>query len=266
MTTRPLGRLLLVPNMLGPGTEPWLPAGLGPVVQDIQYWRMEDERSGRRLLAGLWRQQGLHGKVLSDRQDALDVELLNEHTLPQDVARLLEPLRHGHDVAIVSEAGMPAIADPGADAVAVAHAWGAPVVPLPGPSSLFLALAGSGLGGQRFTFLGYLPRQAPELETAIRQSEADSAQSGATQLCIETPYRNRALLDMLLQTLRPETLLCIAAELTMPSALLQMQSVGAWRKGNLPDLAKCPTVFVWKATTKPALAPKYQKRVGPGRG
>lgn len=156
---------------------------------------------------------------------------------------LLAPLAAGHDMGLLSEAGMPAVADPGSAVVRAAHALGAAVVPLVGPVSLLLALAASGLNGQNFAFVGYLPQEAEARRQRIRELEALALRSGQTQLFIETPYRNAALHAALLQTLQPNTRLAEAAGLTLPQASVQSDSVKGWRQRPAPSETRLPTVF-----------------------
>jgi 16S rRNA (cytidine1402-2'-O)-methyltransferase len=160
-----------------------------------------------------------------------------------DIERLLQPLLQGHDVAIVSEAGCPAVADPGALLVRRAHALAIPVKPLVGPSSLLLTLMASGLDGQQFAFQGYLPAREPERSKRIRELERESAQRKQTQLFIETPYRNAALYSALIEHSQPGTLLCIASDLTLASEQIRTLPITDWRKQPPPELDRRPTVF-----------------------
>ncbi|MFZ9406973.1 MAG: SAM-dependent methyltransferase, partial [Burkholderiaceae bacterium] len=175
-----------------------------------------------------------------------EVVELNEHTPSSAIDGLLAPLLAGRDAMLVSEAGAPAVADPGAQLVRAAHASGILVEPLIGPSALLLALMGSGLEGQRFSFQGYLPVPAAERRTRIQALERRSRQERETVLFIETPYRNAAMIGSLLETLSPATLLCIAAGLTGPAPVLATRAVGEWRKGP-PDPGRQPTVYLLQA-------------------
>lgn len=169
------------------------------------------------------------------------IATLNEHTPPQAVDSLLKPLREGRSLGLLSEAGCPAIADPGAALVEAAHREGFRVVPLVGPSAITLALMASGLEGQRFAFCGYLPRDAAERAKRICELEARSRREGETEIFIETPYRNDALLSALLDTCAPTTRLCVAADLTLPSEAVETRPVGEWKA---KPIGKRPAVFL----------------------
>ncbi len=173
---------------------------------------------------------------------------LNEHTDSTAVASLLKPLREGRPLGLLSEAGCPAIADPGAALVEAAHAAGFRVVPLVGPSAVTLALMASGLEGQRFAFCGYLPRDSAERAQRIKQLEQRSRREHETEIFIETPYRNDALLGGLLDTCAPATRLCVAADLTLATESIRTQSVADWRRSR-PSLGKRPAVFLLLART-----------------
>lgn len=174
----------------------------------------------------------------------LSIATLDEHTALADVPELLRPLREGRPLGLLSEAGCPAIADPGALLVEAAHREGFAVRPLVGPSSIVLALMASGLQGQRFAFCGYLPRTPEDRPARIRALEKRSRDEDETQIFIETPYRNDALLAALLATCKPSTRLCIAADLTLPSESIATRSVDEWRKGVFPRPGKRPAVFL----------------------
>jgi len=173
---------------------------------------------------------------------------LNEHTPAANVPRLLAPLREGRPLGLLSEAGCPAIADPGAALVEAAHAAGFRVVPLIGPSAITLALMASGLEGQRFAFCGYLPREARERARRIKELEQRSRREQETEIFIETPYRNDALLGALLDTCAPATRLCVAADLTLATESVRTQSVADWRRSRA-TLGKRPAVFLLLART-----------------
>ncbi|MGE5466838.1 MAG: SAM-dependent methyltransferase [Ignavibacteria bacterium] len=174
----------------------------------------------------------------------LAVEQLPDKPAPADIERLLAPLRAGHDVGVLSEAGCPGVADPGALLVRRAHESGFGVKPLVGPSSLLLALMASGLDGQRFAFHGYLPQREPERSRRIAELERESARQNQTQLFIETPYRNGALFQALSEACRPSTLLCLATDLTLPSETVRTRRIADWRTAPPPTLEKRPTVFL----------------------
>ncbi|MFM8797748.1 MAG: SAM-dependent methyltransferase [Fluviibacter sp.] len=159
---------------------------------------------------------------------------------------LLGPITDGHAIGLLSEAGCPAVADPGSDLVQRAHQRNIPVMPHIGPSSLLLALMGSGLGGQRFAFHGYLPQDETGRKQALSRLEDESRRQGVTQIVIETPYRNRTFFESLINGLKPETQVCVAADLTMPSQLIATKSAQAWKKSGPPNLDKRPAVFLFK--------------------
>lgn len=177
---------------------------------------------------------------------SIEIVELNEHTQERDVLPMLDPLLAGRDAVLVSEAGCPGVADPGARLVLAAHQAGIAVEPFIGPSALLLALMGSGLDGQRFAFAGYLPTDASARRDRLRELEQRSRRDRETELFIETPYRNQVMLESLLSTLQPGTWLCIASDLTGPRQFLQTRRVSAWR-GAPPRLDKVPTVFLFLA-------------------
>jgi 16S rRNA (cytidine1402-2'-O)-methyltransferase len=163
-----------------------------------------------------------------------------------DWDELLQPIADGHAIGLLSEAGCPAVADPGSELVYRAHQRNITVLPHIGPSSLLLALMGSGLGGQRFAFHGYLPQDETGRKQALARLEDESRRHGQTQIVIETPYRNRAFFESLVNGLKPETQICVAADLTMPSQLILTKSAQAWKKSGTPPLDKRPAVFLFK--------------------
>lgn len=168
---------------------------------------------------------------------------MNEHTRADALDRLLAPLRAGHDVGLLSEAGCPAVADPGANLVALAQQENIRVVPLIGPSSLLLALMASGLNGQRFAFLGYLPAKEDDRLKALRNLESESRKFRQTQLFIETPYRNRAMFDAILQACQPGTRLTVATDLTLPGESVLTRTIQQWKQ-TPPEIERRPTVFL----------------------
>ncbi|MBR5702976.1 MAG: SAM-dependent methyltransferase [Bacteroidales bacterium] len=228
------GKLYLIPSPLGE-YEPAevIPEGTLRVLKGLQTFVVEETRTARRYLSAA----GLKGHI-----GELEFHELNEHTAPEEVEALL-PLFEKGDVGLISEAGLPAVADPGATLVALCHRKGIAVVPLVGPSSLMLALMASGLDGQSFAFRGYLPAKTDERRAAIRRCEKDSAALHQSQIFIETPYRNDSLLVDLLEQLSPATRLCIAADITLEDAFIRTDSVAGWRK-NKPVIGKKPCVFI----------------------
>ena len=195
---------------------------------------VEELRTARRVLS----RYGLRGHI-----DELEFHVLNEHTSPQEVEAMLSLFGDGQDVGLLSEAGLPAVADPGAALVALCHRHGIRVVPLVGPSSLMLALMASGLNGQSFAFRGYIPAKTEERRSAIKGLEKQSRSLNQSQILIETPYRNDALLADLLRELAPETRLCVAADLTLPTQYIRTDTVAGWRKTPV-TVGKRPCVFI----------------------
>lgn len=229
-----MGKLFLIPNTLGETSlERVIPAEVMGIIRGLRVFASENPANTRRFLKKI------------DR--AIDVNRitfleLNEHSVAQDVEQCLAQLQQS-DVGIISEAGCPGIADPGAALVALAHRRHVQVVPLVGPSSILLALIASGLNGQNFSFNGYLPVKSNERIRAIRNFEKQSASENRTQIFIETPYRNQKLFEEFLQQLRPQTLLSIACDLTTENEYIQTCSVQEWKKLK-PDLHKRPAVFL----------------------
>ena len=215
------GTLYLVPVPLGPvSPDACLPADTLAVARRLEYFVVERAKTARAHLKAMGHPQPIQ---------ALHLEELNEHTPAAAITLLLAPLKAGHDVGLLSEAGCPAVADPGAALVMAAHRENIPVVPLIGPSSILLALMASGLGGQRFAFHGYLPAKEPERSQKIRELEKTARRENATQLFIETPYRSAALLEALATALSPDTLVSVGADLSLPTQLIRTRSAHAWR-------------------------------------
>jgi 16S rRNA (cytidine1402-2'-O)-methyltransferase len=227
--------LYVIPSPLGPeGLPVSLPDHALATIRSLEHFVAENAKSARQFLKRV-------GMPVPLQQ--LHIDELNEHTPQARVSDLLAPLRAGHSLGLLSEAGCPAVADPGAELVAAAHREGLSVRPLVGPSALLLALMASGLNGQRFCFHGYLPVPREQRERAIRELESESAARGLTQLFIEAPYRNAQLLSSLLNTLRPQTRLCLATDLTQPAEAIATRTVQQWRT-NLPAIDRRPTVFL----------------------
>lgn len=228
------GKLYLIPSPLGEyDPAEVLPA---PVLQkacELRCFVVEELRTARRFLSA----SGLRGHI-----DELEFHTLNEHTQLQEVESLAALFDKG-DVGLISEAGLPAVADPGAALVALCHRQDIEVVPLVGPSSLMLALMASGLNGQSFAFRGYLPAKTDERRNVLRQVERDSKSLNQSQIFIETPYRNDSLFKDLLQFLQPSTRLTVAADITLPDAYIKTRSVADWRKAPV-EICKRPCVFI----------------------
>ena len=237
MTT---GILYLIPCTLGDTpTEQVLPQHVISVARKLKHFVVEQPKSARQFLSALKPEQSIQ---------SLHFASLNEHTDPKALSELLAPLLAGHDVGIISEAGCPGIADPGADLVMLAHRNGIRVVPLVGPSSILLALMASGLNGQCFAFHGYLPIEEAARNKAIATLEAESAKRKQTQMFIETPYRNEKMFGALLAQCRPHTLLCVATDITLPGEQIVTRSIELWKSLPAPQLNKHPTLFLLLAT------------------
>ncbi|MDR0736418.1 MAG: SAM-dependent methyltransferase [Zoogloeaceae bacterium] len=212
-----------------------LPAPALAKARELRHFVTEQAKTARAVLKHLHMPIPLRELSLAE---------LNEHTPENALQGLLHPLLQGHDLGLMSEAGCPAIADPGAQLVALAQRGGIRVIPLVGPSSLLLALMASGLNGQRFAFHGYLPAKTEERGHAIRELERESSARRQTQIFIETPYRNLALFADLLRHARPDTLLCLATDLTLPGESIRTRSIRDWQNLPIPGCDRRPTVFV----------------------
>jgi 16S rRNA (cytidine1402-2'-O)-methyltransferase len=244
------GRLILVPNTLDLGTEAvdlrqTLPDGVLQTAAGLGHWVVEDARSARSFL----KRVSAHVPLSQALQALQIVELPRPRKGSADATpaavwrELLQPALLGHDIGLLSEAGLPAVADPGAALVQAAHAAGVPVEALAGPSSLLLAVAASGLNGQSFAFVGYLPQDAGERAARLRALEALSRRERQTQLMIETPYRNAALLGAMLTVLSPATRVSVSCGLTLPSAWTRSDTVAGWRDKPTAMPDKVPAVF-----------------------
>lgn len=229
------GRLYLLPTALGSSDAAGsLPRSSLAAAHAISYFIAENPKSARAFIKAIG-----HPRSVQE----LHIETLNEHTPAAAVAGLLQPINDGADGALLSEAGCPAVADPGADLVRAAHTIDIKVIPLIGPSALLLAIMASGMNGQRFAFHGYLPVARAERAQRIAELESESGHARITQVFIEAPYRNPTLLAAILQTCQPETLLCLATDLTLATEEVRTQPIALWRKA-MPALARRPTVFL----------------------
>lgn len=237
MSARPSpGRLYLVPNLLGvvpPATV--LPQRTIDVARSLGHFVVETPKLARQFLKTIGPSQPLQ---------ALQISELNEHTPLSRVDSLLAPALEGDDLGLMSDAGCPGVADPGAALVAAAHRAGVPVVPLVGPSAVLLALMASGMNGQVFAFHGYLPSKPAARAVALKALDHALARTGATQLFIETPYRNEAMIDAVLDTCSAGTRFCVALDLTLPSELIVSREVATWRKEVRPVFANGPAMFL----------------------
>ena len=230
------GKLYLIPSPLGDGNPAdVLPASLLAMLPQLQCYVVEEERTARRFLSA----SGLKGHI-----QELEFHTLNEHTPASEVESLLK-LFDGRSVGLISEAGLPAVADPGARLVALCHSHGIEVVPFAGPSSLMMALMSSGLDGQSFAFVGYIPAKTEERRSALRSLEKKSLHQ--SQILIETPYRNDSLLADMLSVLSPGTMLCIAANITCEDQFIRTLPISLWKKQQGFTIGKRPCVFIIQA-------------------
>lgn len=227
--------LYLLPVTLGDtAVEKVLPAYNKEIILGIKHFIVEDVRSARRFLKKT---------DASIDIDSLSFYPLNKHTSPEALSGYLLPLEQGHPMGVISEAGCPAVADPGADVVAIAQRKNLKVVPLVGPSSIILSVMGSGFNGQSFAFHGYLPIEPSERQKRLKELEQRIYTEHQTQLFIETPYRNNKMMEDILKACRPHTKLCIAANITCEGEYIKTKTIKEW-KGKLPDLAKIPCIFL----------------------
>jgi 16S rRNA (cytidine1402-2'-O)-methyltransferase len=229
------GKLYLIPNVLSASApDNYLPDFIRAQVHELTHFIVESEKGGRALIKRL----GIRAT-----QQELVIETWNEHSDGKDMGRMLRLLENGTDVGIISDAGIPCVADPGADIVKAAHSKGVRVVPLPGASSILLALMGSGLNGQGFVFHGYLPVTRPERVRRIRELESSAQRTGQSQLFMEAPYRNNHVAADILANCKAETFLCIACDISSPHESIRTLRVRDWA-GQLPDLHKKPVIFI----------------------
>ena len=228
------GKLFLLPVTLG-GDNPQMviPSGVIETTRNLRFFIVEELRTARRYLR------------LLDKSFPIDDSkffILNEHTLSDEIASFLEPAENGSNIGLMSEAGLPCLADPGARIVSLAHTMGIKIVPLAGPSSIILALISSGMNGQNFTFNGYLPVKPAERTSKIKDIEK-RAREGTAQIFMETPYRNNKLFDSLIEQCSGERLLCIATDITLQTEYISVMTISNWKR-NKPELNDKLTVFV----------------------
>ena len=252
------GTLYLIPTPLGDNDIAWvIPAAVRQCVAGLGDYIVEHPKTARQFLKQV-------GCVLPLQE--IRMQVLNEHTAVKEFTSLLAPLLAGTDVGLLSEAGCPAVADPGAGLVRLAHQRKVRVVPLVGPSSILLALMASGLNGQRFVFHGYLPAEKNKRVSTLVELERDSIAFDQTQIFIETPYRNQKLLESLVFTCHDDTVLCIACNLTLASEYILTRTMGEWKRA-LPELHDKPTIFLLqgnqppsnKFSVKPVVASKIRR-------
>lgn len=231
-----LGTLYMVPVTLGDDNLSYvIPADVMQLVQNLEYFVVENEKSARRFLGSV----KTHKPVRE-----LNFQLLNEHSVEKDLPALIAPLLAGHNVGMLSEAGCPGIADPGALLAGLAHKKNIRVTPLVGPSSILLGLMASGFNGQQFTFLGYLPSDKAARVNKLKEIEKQSQCLNETQIFIETPYRNQHMLEDILASCAANTKLCIAKNVSLETEFVVSKTIAEWKKTELPDLHKQPTVFL----------------------
>ena len=227
--------LYLIPTTLGETSlDTILPAQNDQIVISLKYFIVENIRTARRFLKKVNREINI---------DELTFFELNQHTSPEEISTFLKPMQEGQDMGVISEAGCPAVADPGADVVAIAQQRNYVVKPLVGPSSILLSLMASGFNGQSFTFHGYLPIQQSDRAKMLKKMEVQIYNNNQTQLFIETPYRNMKMLEDILTVCMPDTKLCIAVDITLETEFIKTKTVKEW-KSQKPDLNKRPCIFL----------------------
>lgn len=231
------GTLYLIPTSIAEGVTTCIPEQVRKQIKQLDYFLVENMRTARRYISSL-----KLGLIIEE----LDFMELDKKTSQSEVTALMQPVLAGKNAGVLSESGCPGIADPGARAVQFAHKYGIKVVPLVGPSSILLALMASGLNGQKFTFQGYLPIKTSELQKVVKDLEGSSAKEGYAHIFIETPYRNNQLLENLSKTGNPETMLCVAKDLTGPTEFVKTLPLKLWKKEKI-DLHKVPCIFILQA-------------------
>jgi len=228
--------LYLIPCTLGDTPiDQVLPAYNVEVIRSLRFFIVEEIRTARRFLRKVDREFPIDDSTFCE---------MGKHADADRFAQYLRPLAEGHSIGVISEAGCPAVADPGADVVAIAQRKGFKVVPLVGPSSMILAVMASGLNGQSFAFNGYLPIDPADRAKRLKALEQRASQERQTQLFIETPYRNQKMFDTLVKTLRPQTRMCVAAGITTADEWIRTHTIQDWKKKTLPDLSKVPAIFL----------------------
>lgn len=232
---KPTGHLYLIPTLLGDtAPDDVLPHTVRRVVETLDTYIVENEKTARKFIKAL---------VPEKPQPTLRLSTLNKHTDAAEHRSMLSPCLEGTHIGLMSEAGCPGVADPGADIVKIAHENGIKVIPLVGPSSILMALMASGMNGQSFAFNGYLPIDKADKKAALRQLERLSAEKDQSQIFIETPYRNNKMLEDILDAIQPSTHLCIAADITLPTEYIRTLRASEWRREKV-DLNKRPAIFI----------------------
>ena len=231
------GKLYLIPVLLGDETEPSevLPLSIRYVIERTDHYVVENSKVARKMI------KRIHPKK---PQPSLRLYELNKFTDAHEMQGFLNPCLEGHNMGLMSDAGVPGVADPGSEIIALAHSKGIRVQPLVGPSSILMAMMSSGLNGQNWAFVGYLPVDGQERKKRLKQLELRAKTEGQSQAFIETPYRNEKLIDFLLSQLNANTKLCIAADITQPTEYLRTLTVAEWKKTKRPDLHKRPCMFI----------------------
>ncbi|HAY70323.1 MAG TPA: SAM-dependent methyltransferase [Saprospirales bacterium] len=229
------GKLYLIPVPISEGRLETIPASVLNTMHALRYFIVERARTARRWM----RESGFNGDI-----SQISYVELDNRSKDQITASILQPVFEGHDMGLMSEAGIPAIADPGTEIVRLAHKLGIQVVPLTGPGSLFLALAASGLNGQQFCFHGYLPVKKDQLRKKLQELEQSVWKHGISQIFIETPYRNEQIFRTILEVINPAVKLCIARDITGPLEMIHTYPVSEWKKKTMGELGKYPVVFI----------------------
>ena len=232
------GTIYMIPCPISDERDVWdvLPKSNLDIMNSLDYFIVENIRSARRFLS----RAGVARKI-----EELEFVELNEHTTSSaDVERMLKPVLEGRSAGVISEAGVPGVADPGADIVALAHSHDVRVVPLVGPSSILMSVMASGLNGQSFAFVGYLPIKDGERQRRLKELEHRIRTEHQAQVFIEAPYRNVKLFDTLIKSLSPQMRLAVAADITSPNEYIHTHTIAQWRKLGVPDIAKRPTIFI----------------------
>ncbi len=232
------GKIYLIPTTLGDSEiKSVIPANVVDIIESLQFFIVENIRTARRYIRKVSKTKNI---------DEITFFELNKHTKPEEISGFLKPCLSGNPVGIMSEAGNPGIADPGASVIAEAHKKNIDVIPLVGPSSILLALISSGMNGQNFAFNGYLPVKDNERIRKIQELEKKSITENQTQIFMETPFRNMKMLDSVLKTCKKNTLLCIAADITLKTEFIKTKTIGEWKKQK-PQINKRPSIFILQA-------------------
>lgn len=229
------GKLYLIPTTLGDTSAlEVLPISVKKVVEMINHYIVENEKAARKSIKAI---------SATKSQQSLQLKQLNKFTEPSEIPTYLQPCLDGINMGLLSDAGVPGVADPGAEVIKIAHQKGIQVVPLVGPSSILMAMMASGMNGQNFAFNGYLPIDKKERKTALKRLEKLSFETGQSQLFIETPYRNDKMLQEIVNTMHPETQICVACDITLPTEYIVTKSAKDW-KAHMPELHKRPAIFI----------------------